>query len=781
MSELDPKRRVARSKNLASAYTLSNLIQSEIFIDDTVKLLLNHLNSCADTGSPTNIDKWLSYMSFDIIGEVTFSKRFGFLEQGTDIGDAIANTKALNAYIVPAGFFQTLHNLTLGNPILSKYNLLPMGHIYDTTMRAIRQRSKNQEARFDMIEHWKKTIADHPDRMSMKDLQIAAIGAVGAGSDTVAATLQSFIYHLSRSGKCLEKLQSEIDLARKNGMLTGQVVSFADSQKLPYLQACIKEALRCHGPVPFGLAREAPSEGVSIGDHFFPAKTKLSINPWVIHYSTEIFGADAKTYNPDRWLGAAAPAIEKFWIPQFLPSVDTGISWPIMTEIPESCQHGKQFSGDIVKDIRSDSIVTIWRSQNLDIRSPSILFWLSAKPIESKSPADLYLHSIPMDINDPMDPINNPDIPPFDQGPLNQLPDHLCVPPTPTVPDGPELYNLHFIISTKSGLGHAAPFFYQTVKPLLDSLNVQHYRIWQTSTKDDISWMTGNRFRPQANAGIQQTIVLLSGDGGVVDLINALIPGLDEKAAIPTIAILPFGTGNALAISTNLTKDDTFGLKRLLYGAPQTLPIMRVKFSSGAKLLMPDGTRGALPKDEEGNLNLFGAVVCSWGLHSSLVADSDNPEMRKLGDARFQKAAEELLKEPHPYVGTVSTIASPSFQTFHIPGDEHTYVMATLVSQLSPGFQISPHSEPVDGKLRFIHIGQLPSGEIADLLSRAYFGKHVLDERVAYEEISFMKINIDEKEERWRRVCVDGQIIEVENHGWVTVQREEREVVKLVI
>lgn len=44
-------------------------------------------------------------------------------------------------------------------------------------------------------------------------------------------------------------------------------------------------------------------------------QTKLSVNPWVIHHSTEFFGSDAKEYNPGRWIGPQAKAIEKYFMP----------------------------------------------------------------------------------------------------------------------------------------------------------------------------------------------------------------------------------------------------------------------------------------------------------------------------------------------------------------------------------------------------------------------------------------------------------------------------------
>lgn len=41
-------------------------------------------------------------------------------------------------------------------------------------------------------------------------------------------------------------------------------------QALPYLNACITEALRLHPPSPAGLVRQTPMEGVFVGDSYIP-------------------------------------------------------------------------------------------------------------------------------------------------------------------------------------------------------------------------------------------------------------------------------------------------------------------------------------------------------------------------------------------------------------------------------------------------------------------------------------------------------------------------------
>ncbi|KAL5001073.1 cytochrome P450 [Aspergillus recurvatus] len=315
MSTTDPKRRVELARNVASAYTLSNVISSESYMNDMVSLMLEKFDQFSDNQQPVEFDHWFNYLAFDIVGEAVFSQHFGFLESGKDIGGSIANSRSLNVYITAAGYFQWLHNLTLGNPLLSKLNLLPNNHVFDTAMAALRRREANPHARNDMVEHWKRTLKEHPDRMQVTDLLAAATGTVGAGADTVSAALQSFVYHMLRKPQYLEKLRAEISAERARARCSDPVVSFAHAQDLEYLQACIKESLRVFSPVPFGLARVAPTGGLKIGDRHFPEGTKLSVNPWVIHYSKELFGHDAAEYNPDRWIGDRAKDINRYFMP----------------------------------------------------------------------------------------------------------------------------------------------------------------------------------------------------------------------------------------------------------------------------------------------------------------------------------------------------------------------------------------------------------------------------------------------------------------------------------
>jgi hypothetical protein len=140
------------------------------------------------------LDKWVNYLAFDIVGESTFSRSFGFLEAGADIGNSIANQYKLRLYIALVGHFSWAHDYLLANPLIAYFNLQPSMHVFDTTMAAVKARSENTETRNDMIELWQQQYRNHPDRMDEKEILAAAVANV-----SVVSSL-SFVVSVTHSG-----------------------------------------------------------------------------------------------------------------------------------------------------------------------------------------------------------------------------------------------------------------------------------------------------------------------------------------------------------------------------------------------------------------------------------------------------------------------------------------------------------------------------------------------------------------------------------------------------
>ncbi|KAK4478703.1 hypothetical protein RD792_014200 [Penstemon davidsonii] len=73
--------------------------------------------------------------------------------------------------------------------------------------------------------------------------------------------------------------------------------------KLPYLQAVMKETLRLHPPIPFLVPRRAMQETTFMG-YRIPKDTQLFVNAWAIGRDAECY-EDPLLFKPERFLGSS--------------------------------------------------------------------------------------------------------------------------------------------------------------------------------------------------------------------------------------------------------------------------------------------------------------------------------------------------------------------------------------------------------------------------------------------------------------------------------------------
>ena len=356
---------------------------------------------------------------------------------------------------------------------------------------------------------------------------------------------------------------------------------------------------------------------------------------------------------------------------------------------------------------------------------------------------------------------------------------------------------IHIVISVLAGTKKGVSFFENALRPLFAKLNVSAYKVHRTESANTITELCEHIFVPRARDGVRQTVILLSGDGGVIDVIKVFseaYEGRDSREdgfVPPTLCTIPMGTGNATANSTAPENDGTLGLATLVRGGVRTLSTFRVTLAPGAAHLVEEGMRKeAIPESKDGVGHVYGAVVVSWGMHASLVADSDTAEYRKYGVDRFKMAAKELLwpadgSGTHRYRGKVRLTVKGedgNLETFDVNRSEHMYVLITLVPQLERGFTISPASKSLDGQLRIVHFGPLTPERAMGLMDLAYQGgKHVEEPEVGYTAVEKVRIEFEEEEERWRRACVDGKIVLVPRDGWIEVERDERGLLGVLV
>lgn len=148
-----------------------------------------------------------------------------------------------------------------------------------------------------------------PEFMSDTLVQTMAVSMAFAGSETTAISLSAVFYFLLRHPPSLARLLAELDGAAGAGAFadvdTG-LVTWHESQRLPYLDACIKEAFRLHPAAGLPLERVVPEAGAEIAGHHVRGGTIVGCSAWVIHQDRGVFGEDADVYRPERWLPAEA-------------------------------------------------------------------------------------------------------------------------------------------------------------------------------------------------------------------------------------------------------------------------------------------------------------------------------------------------------------------------------------------------------------------------------------------------------------------------------------------
>lgn len=205
-------------RKVNNVFALTTLVQYEPFVNDTVKLFLEQLDArFADRSGPEGVidfPRWLQFYAFDLIGELTYSSKHGFLESAKDIDGIIAYLTDYMSYFIVVSVHRTLpegegqrglilfkigqypflDKLFWKNPVLM---WLSRHGICDNSFPAVpfARRAMEQKARAtaegklrDRKEDFMTRFLDakklHPDEFTDKQVLAMALSMIFAGSET---------------------------------------------------------------------------------------------------------------------------------------------------------------------------------------------------------------------------------------------------------------------------------------------------------------------------------------------------------------------------------------------------------------------------------------------------------------------------------------------------------------------------------------------------------------------------------------------------------------------
>jgi cytochrome P450 len=114
------------------------------------------------------------------------------------------------------------------------------------------------------------------------------------GHETVSLALTWTLFLLARSTDALTRVRSELDGA---DLMAADPASWG--QRLPYLLACFKEAMRLYPPGPI-IARKL-TDDIALSDATLPRGSIVFINTWILHRH-ELLWRNPSAFMPERFL-----------------------------------------------------------------------------------------------------------------------------------------------------------------------------------------------------------------------------------------------------------------------------------------------------------------------------------------------------------------------------------------------------------------------------------------------------------------------------------------------
>ncbi|RAH40245.1 cytochrome P450 [Aspergillus brunneoviolaceus CBS 621.78] len=323
-SATDEQLHARRRRIVSHAYSMSNVLQAEKYVDKCTDVLLERFAELARQGATVDFFRWARMYAYDAVGEFYFGRMFGFLQNGHDHLGYIAATDVLIPVMAIAGVMPSYIR-----PIFMSVGLMfgrirkafgALGHLTKAADMVVEDRmseAKKAEGRSGHSDILTRIFDIYYDKgksldFEVTDVKMEAWAAFFGGSDTTAITMAATMFHIVKDRRIYQTLLEEIDTATAKGELGASHIAYNEAVKLPFLSACLKEGMRVHPTTALTLPRQTASEERMVSGYKIPGGTRIGANAPIVQSDPSVFGEDADEFCPERWMRPGADRLGQY-------------------------------------------------------------------------------------------------------------------------------------------------------------------------------------------------------------------------------------------------------------------------------------------------------------------------------------------------------------------------------------------------------------------------------------------------------------------------------------
>jgi cytochrome P450 len=112
----DPEYHKALKRPVAGKFSMTSIRTMESLVDECSEIFIESMKDLE--GQAVDLGAWLQWYAFDVIGMITFNRRFGFMEERRDILNMISDIEFALKYAGIAGQIPNLHPWLAGNQLI---------------------------------------------------------------------------------------------------------------------------------------------------------------------------------------------------------------------------------------------------------------------------------------------------------------------------------------------------------------------------------------------------------------------------------------------------------------------------------------------------------------------------------------------------------------------------------------------------------------------------------------------------------------------------------------